>query len=57
VTEKSDLVAFLRALSDDEFLANPAFADPEPRLPRYGRKVTPAAVVRARPRRPFSTAC
>jgi cytochrome c peroxidase len=29
-TEKSDLVAFLRALTDDEFLANPAFADPEP---------------------------
>jgi cytochrome c peroxidase len=29
-SEKSDLVAFLRALTDDEFLTNPAFADPEP---------------------------
>lgn len=29
-TEKSDLVAFLRALTDDEFLTNPAFADPHP---------------------------
>ena len=26
--EKSDLVAFLKALSDPEFLANPSFADP-----------------------------
>jgi cytochrome c peroxidase len=28
-TEKADLVAFLRALTDDEFLLNPAFADPD----------------------------